>query len=288
MSSPDLLEKQQDYQRIEKAIHYLQQHRLTQPSLTDLSAHLHMSESHLQRVFTRWAGVSPKRFLQYLTKQHAKKLLRSHSVVDTAFSVGLSGSSRLHDLMLSYECVTPGEYQQQGKHMLIEWGIHPSPFGQCFLAANQRGICFMAFYDSTEELAEIQSDFQSEWALAQIQRNDELAAHWLSEIFPSAANNNAALHLVLKGSPFQLKVWEALIRIPCGQLTSYSDIAVAVDQPKAGRAVGSAIARNQIAYLIPCHRVIRSSGEFNHYRWGIARKQAILAWESAHCESQAI
>lgn len=281
----DFTEQHQDYQRIEKAIRYLCEHRLTQPSLTQLADHLHLSEAHLQRIFTRWAGVSPKRFLQYLTKEHAKKLLRTHTVSETALAAGLSGSSRLHDLMLSYESVTPGEYQQQGQQLLIEWGIHASPFGKCFIAVTQRGICFLAFFESEQEFAQIEADFHAEWGQARIKHNDAAVRHWVQAIFKFDSDPKQPLHLILKGSAFQLKVWEALIRIPSGTLYSYAEVAQAVAKPTAVRAVASAIARNNIGYLIPCHRVIRSTGEVNQYRWGSPRKQALLAWEAAQTDA---
>jgi len=284
MTGP-LIEHHRNYYRIAKAIQYLRANRLHQPSLTELSQHLHMSESHLQRLFSQWAGVSPKQFLQYLTKEHAKQLLMNHTVTDTALSVGLSGSSRLHDLMLAWESVTPGEYQRQGRALTVVWGIHPSPFGRCLLAATSRGICFLAFFDNETERESVMADFQREWGRALLQRDDAATAELLLRVFPAhAAAPQQTLRLLLKGSPFQLKVWEALIRIPPGALSSYSGVAETIGQPSAARAVASAIARNTLGYLIPCHRVIRIDGDTHQYRWGAQRKQALLAWEAAQSQ----
>lgn len=283
MADPGVLH--QDYQRVREAIHFLAAHRQHQPSLSELAAHLHLSDYHLQRVFTRWAGVSPKRFLQFLTKQHAKRLLRepaAPSIQEAAWSVGLSGSSRLHDLMLVCESVTPGEYQRLGEGLRIQWGEHPSPFGSCLLAVAPRGVCFLAFFDTPDEGFQARQDLQAEWGEASLQHDPQATAPWMQRIFGQLrAEPQVPLAMLLKGSPFQLKVWEALLRLPVASACTYGELATALGRPTATRAVASAVARNKLGYLIPCHRVIRSTGEVHAYRWGATRKQALLAWESA-------
>jgi AraC family transcriptional regulator, regulatory protein of adaptative response / methylated-DNA-[protein]-cysteine methyltransferase len=289
LADPHLASPPHDYQRIHQAIEFLVAQRLHQPSLAELAAHLHLSEFHLQRLFSRWAGVSPKQFVQYLTKEHAKQLLSEHSVQDTALTVGLSGPSRLHDLMIKCEAVTPGEYQRMGPQLHIVWGVHASPFGHCLLASTPRGICFLAFFDTEAEQAQVVHDLHAQWGRACLQRDDAGTLCWVLRIFGTAtaatSPTNEPLSVLLKGSPFQLKVWEALLRIPSGQACTYGDVAMAMGQPSATRAVASSIARNQIGYLIPCHRVIRNTGEVHAYRWGGLRKRALLAWESAQASN---
>jgi AraC family transcriptional regulator of adaptative response/methylated-DNA-[protein]-cysteine methyltransferase len=275
-----------DYQRIAQAIEYLQRQHAGQPNLAQLSQHLGLSEHHVQRLFSRWAGVSPKRFVQYLTKEHAKAVLRQSNVLDTALRVGLSGTSRLHDLMITCEAVSPGEYASGGQGVQICHGTHASPFGQCLIAITSRGICKLGFFDQIDEYNALLAELLQDWPHAQIMR-DDLATRPVAEtLFVSGLGTaHQPLHLLLKGSNFQMQVWQALLRIPSGQVVAYGDIAQAIDRPAAARAVGTAIASNRLGYLIPCHRVIRQSGHFNHYRWGGTRKQAMLAWEAAHSES---
>jgi AraC family transcriptional regulator, regulatory protein of adaptative response / methylated-DNA-[protein]-cysteine methyltransferase len=272
MSAGSLAEQHQDYLRVR------------QPSLTELSQHMHLSQYHLQRLFTRWAGVSPKCFLQYLTKEHAKRLLRQHSVQETALTVGLSGPSRLHDLMLNCESVTPGQYQLMGRDLQVDWGVHPTPFGMCLLACTSRGVCFLAFFDSEAEQQEAEQDMRAEWALAHLVRNQPATEAVAARIFGGVGASEQPLSVLLKGSPFQLKVWEALLRMRSGDVCTYSDVAAAIDRPSATRAVASAVARNKIGYLIPCHRVIRQTGDAHAYRWGRERKQALIGWECARSE----
>jgi AraC family transcriptional regulator of adaptative response/methylated-DNA-[protein]-cysteine methyltransferase len=273
-------EQHANYQRVASAIRYLSDKQLTQPSLAELAAHVGVSEFHLQRIFTEWAGVSPKQFLQFLTKENAKRLLRSSSVMDSALACGLSGSGRLHDLMIKAERVTPGEYRSMGAGLQIHYGSCPSPYGLCFIAANHRGICKIAFFDEQETEANLLAELQAEWAAAELIRDDPRAASLYASAF--AAKSDSAeepITLLLKGTEFQMKVWEALLTIPSGEVCSYQQLAESMGSPSSTRAVASAIARNNIAYLIPCHRVIRGTGEFSQYRWGAERKQAMLLQE---------
>ena len=287
LSNPTWLAQHADYQRVRQAIEFLSAHWRRQPELAELAAHLGLSEAHLHKLFSRWAGVSPKRFVQSLTKAHAKALLRQHSVLDTALAVGLSGPSRLHDLMVVHEAVTPGEYQRQGAGLCVRWGVHPSPLGEVLLAVAPRGVCFLAFFDTPDERLQAEHDLRQAWGRALLVHEPEATVPWVQRVFApwSAAewgtSPRAPLPVLLKGSPFQLQVWEALLRLPPGGVCSYGDLAARLGQPSATRAVASAVARNQIGWLIPCHRVIRASGEVHDYRWGSDRKKALLAWESA-------
>lgn len=285
-ASTSLSDLSHDYQRIASAIAYLQSHHTLQPDLSDLAAHLHLSEHHMQRLFARWAGVSPKRFVQFLTKEHAKALLRQRNVLDTSLALGLSGSSRLHDLMVTAEAITPGEYASWGSGLQLTFGFSPTPFGHCLIASTPRGLCQLDFFD-TEAERELQVQaLQHNWSLATLTRDDAQAQHWAQRIFAHQLSTAPhPLHVLLKGSNFQLQVWQALLRIPAGQVMGYGDLAQAIGQPQAARAVGTAVAHNRIGFLIPCHRVIRQSGHFNHYRWGPCRKQAMLAREQAHAEN---
>ncbi|POP53609.1 bifunctional transcriptional activator/DNA repair enzyme AdaA [Zhongshania marina] len=273
-------EQHANYQRVARAIHYLSARQATQPSLAELAAHVGISEFHLQRIFTEWAGVSPKQFLQFLTKQNAKRLLRSSSVLDSALACGLSGSGRLHDLMIKAERVTPGEYRSMGAGLQIHYGSCPSLYGHCFIAANHRGICKLAFYDEAQGEAELIAELEQEWAAAELIRDDRRAAAFHETAFNARSGTKPEkLRVLLKGTEFQMKVWEALLAIPAGELCSYQQLAESMGMPTSTRAVASAIARNNIAYLIPCHRVIRGTGEFSQYRWGSERKQAMLLRE---------
>ena len=272
------------YHKIASAIEYCVNHRIAQPGLAELSSQLGLSEFHLQRVFTEWVGVSPKQFLKFLTKQDAKRRLHSQSVEHTALELGLSGSSRLHDLMVTCEAVTPGQYRQQGDGLVITFGSIATPFGNGLLAQTEKGICKLGFCDEPEEWERLLAELKSEWQRATIQRDDDLVGTTAQKIFGHMRRQGEhaplRLHLLMKGSPFQLKVWEALLSIPEGEVRSYQQVADTIDEPAAVRAVASAIARNHIGYLIPCHRVIRATGEFSQYRWGVTRKQAMIGWEA--------
>lgn len=275
----------QQYLQIANAIDYFRRHQEEQPGLDEVASHVGLSEFYFQRLFTEWVGISPKKFLQYLTKEHAKQKLRDSSLLSVAYDVGLSGTGRLHDLMLSCEGVTPGQYKAWGRGLQIRYGLHDSPFGFCLLAHTDRGVCKCAFYDREEQTLTLIEELHAEWPGAHIKQDDQVTAEMMASIFPANGtmkhqNKPGRLHLLLKGSPFQLKVWEAVLRIPEGMLLSYRQLAEHIGDVSSTRAVASAVARNSVGYLIPCHRVIRSTGEFNQYRWGEARKQAIIGWEA--------
>jgi AraC family transcriptional regulator of adaptative response/methylated-DNA-[protein]-cysteine methyltransferase len=275
-----------DYQRVEQALAYLQAHYPEQPSLADVAASVGLSEYHFQRVFTRWVGISPKRFLQFLTKEHARELLdRSSSVLEAAYQSGLSGPGRLHDLFVTCEAVTPGEYKQHGLGLTISYGFHPSPFGECMVALTERGICGLAFVRQGDRQETI-ADLRRRWANARLVEDPQRTAQFVEQIFPLAFGRSVApLHLYLNGTNFQIKVWEALLRVPPGALTTYQEIARNLGMPGAARAVGQAVGANPIAFLIPCHRVIRKMGVLGGYRWGASRKMAMLGWELARSHS---
>jgi AraC family transcriptional regulator, regulatory protein of adaptative response / methylated-DNA-[protein]-cysteine methyltransferase len=271
-----------DYQRMVKAIAFLQTKQSHQPELADLAQHLALSPAHVQRLFTRWAGVSPKRFVQFLTKEYARTVLRESSVLDAALQSGLSSGSRLHDLMVTLEAVTPGEFASGGQGLRITHGIGHCLFGRCFVAVTSRGICQLGFFDSSEEQQGMLDALLQTWPHASHHSNDTTAQTWIDRVFhPTPMPTPQPLHVLVKGSNFQVQVWQALLRIPSGHVLSYADIAQSVGRPLAARAVGTAIARNPLAYLIPCHRVIRQDGFVRAYRWGGERKQAMLAWEAA-------
>lgn len=277
-------ESARHYQRVAQAIDFLRAHALQQPSLAEVAQHVGISEHHFQRLFTEWAGVSPKRFLQYLTKEYAKQALRqSADVLSAACAAGLSAPSRLHDLIVSCEAVTPGEYKSQGAGLAIGYGYAETPFGQAALGWTPRGICYFEFVEDAQ--ATLPPGLASSWSQATLQRDDEAAQEWSARIFP-AVPQAGRLHVVLRGTNFQLKVWEALLRIEPGRIVSYSQLATMVGAPNAQRAVGTALAANIVGYLIPCHRVIRESGEISHYRWNVSRKAALLAWEAARAEQR--
>lgn len=275
-----------DYALVAEAIQYLELNQTEQPSLDDLADHLHVSPFHLQRVFKRWAGISPKRFLQYLTVEHAKALLAaSHSVLDATYAAGLSSPSRLHDLFVTVEAMTPGEFKDGGRELLIRYGVQPSPFGDCLLAMTGRGICGLAFINGAGVAGEV-AQLRQFWPNASMVEDAAATAAVAQRIFAAPDSHlpqqREPVQLLLTGTNFQIRVWEALLRIPSGAVTTYADVAEAIGQPSAARAVGSAVGANHIAYLIPCHRVIRKNGLVRDYRWGSTRKKAMLGWESAH------
>ncbi len=270
-----------DYRRIERAIRYLEDHFQEQPALDEIAAHLNLSPYHFQRLFRRWAGISPKRFLQFLTVDYAKRCLdASESVLDAAFDSGLSGPGRLHDLFVNLDAVTPGEYKSGGQDLRIEYGFHDTPFGRCLLAATPRGICWLSFPES-EDVQDAIEALRNRWPEARLLERPESTASTLAEIFPEDPNAVRSLTLHVKGTNFQIKVWEALLRVPFGHMTTYRQIARSIGCPGAARAVGSAVGANPVACLIPCHRVIRNSGVLGQYRWGTARKKALLGHEAA-------
>ena len=275
-----------DYEKVESAIRYLEDHQQDQPGLVDIAAAAGVSEYHFQRLFSRWVGISPKRFLQFLTKEHAKKMIEdSGSVLDTAFDSGLSSPGRLHDLFVTCEAVTPGEYKTKGQGIDIHYGFHPSPFGECLLAVTERGICALTFVQNDDRRKPL-AELERQWPKATLQRNPQSTATLLDGIFGYPHDHPPApLYLFVKGTNFQIKVWEALLRIPLGKAVTYEDIARHLGMPKAARAVGNAVGRNPIPFLIPCHRVIRKMGMFGYYGGGPARKKAMLGWESNRAQT---
>lgn len=277
-----------DYQRIERAIAFLDAHFREQPRLRDVARAAGLSAYHFQRLFRRWAGVSPKRFVQFLTAEYARGLLMdSHNVLRTSYEAGLSGPGRLHDLMVSVHAGTPAEVASGGAGLVIHYGFHASPFGACLLAVTARGVCGLAFAEP-DDRDQVLAELRARWPRAQLIEDDAATAPVARRIFSrDGSEAEASVSLFLHGTNFQLKVWEALLRIPAGNVTSYEDIAHAVGAPRAARAVGAAVARNPVAYLIPCHRVIRKTGAFGDYHWGATRKRALLAWEAARAQSAA-
>lgn len=266
-----------DYLRIEQAILYLDEHYKEQPNLEAVAANVGLSEYHFQRLFTRWAGVSPKRFLQFVTKESAKELLKqSENLLDTTHQVGLSSLGRLHELFVTTEAVTPGQYKSSGAGVTIRYGIHPTPFGKCLIATTERGICNLSFIQTSEGNAI--DELVAQWKHAKMIEDQRSTELMLEPIF-DLDYRGKPLGLHLRGTNFQLKVWEALLQIPTGTVTTYKGIAERIGNPKALRAVGTAVGHNPIAVLIPCHRVINTIGEFGKYRYGALRKKALLVRE---------
>ncbi len=273
-----------DYDRIAKAIKFISENVAVQPKLEDIAAHVHMSPFHFQRLFCRWAGTTPKRLLQVLTLERSKQLMNeSASLLDLSNGVGLSSGSRLHDHFVHLEAVTPGEYKNQGKGLRVKYGVHPTPFGTIFIAVTQRGVCRAAFLDSGDA-SESLTELEDAWPLATLVRNNRATQH-AADAIKGVKTLDRPLSLHVSGTNFQIAVWRALLTIPQGAVVSYSRIASALDRPRSSRAVGSAIAANPVAFLIPCHRVILSDGALGQYRWGQARKQAIQVWERARLEA---
>ena len=282
MKTDALLQASEDYERIEKSIKFLETNFPSQPGLKEVAAHVGLSEFHFQRLFSRWVGISPKRFLQFLTKEYAKHLLEdSVNLLDVTYEAGLSSPGRLHDLFIKCEAVTPGEYKSKGEGLTIKYGFHPSPFGECLLATTERGICGFFFVKNRDRKDPL-SELRYFWKKADIVEDPRASRELVERIFnPSFADTSAPLHLILNGTNFQIKVWEALIKIPFGTVVSYEDVAIQVGIPGATRAVGSAVGKNPISFIIPCHRVIRKTADFGNYGGGTARKKAILGWEAA-------
>jgi AraC family transcriptional regulator of adaptative response/methylated-DNA-[protein]-cysteine methyltransferase len=268
------------YATIAEAIRYLRAHARGQPSLEEVARQVGLSPHHLQRVFSAWAGISPKRFLQFLTKEHARQLLRdSRDVLSTALEAGLSGPGRLHDLMVTCEALTPGQVGALGEGLAIRHGFAETPLGTVIAGLTPRGICHLQFVEA-DGREEAERALFAEWPRAAFHRDDARIAGLATQVFAGLAGPGP-LALLLRGSNFQIKVWEALLRIPPGRVLSYGDLAAGIGMPQAARAVGSALARNRLAVLIPCHRVLREDGEPGGYRWGVERKLALLAREQA-------
>ncbi|EMF71982.1 bifunctional helix-turn-helix domain-containing protein/methylated-DNA--[protein]-cysteine S-methyltransferase [Leptospira interrogans] len=269
------------YQKIAEAIQFIQKNAISQPELDEVAKSVNLSPFHFQRLFTEWAGVSPKQFLQYITLQNAKSILSKPktTLFDAAFETGLSGTSRLHDLFVKIEGMTPGEFKNGGENIKIRYSFQRSVFGNYLIASTEKGICNLFFYDIPEE--QIVFELKEQWNRADIIEQMDENQNRVIRFFDKTLNGHEKIKLHLKGTEFQIKVWEALLKIPEGQLSSYSDIADLIGQENASRAVGTAIGKNPIGYLIPCHRVIKSTGGIGEYRWGSERKMAMIGWEAS-------
>jgi AraC family transcriptional regulator, regulatory protein of adaptative response / methylated-DNA-[protein]-cysteine methyltransferase len=268
-----------DYAVVKRAIEFISTHWRDQPSIDEVAEHVGLSPSHFQHVFKRWAGLTPKAFLQAITIERARELLRdSASVLDTAYDVGLSGPSRLHDLFVTHEALTPGDYRRDD--LTLAYGFHPSPFGESIIIASPRGMAGLGFVDDGAREAAL-ADMARRWPRARLVRDDGMTATYAERVFdPAFWRPDAPLRVVMIGSDFEVRVWETLLSVPMGRATTYSDIARKIGKPKAARAVGAAIGRNPISFVVPCHRVLGRSGALTGYHWGLARKQAIIGWEA--------
>ncbi len=268
-----------DYARVEKAVYWLQEHFRENPGLDDLARLLELSPAHTQRLFRRWAGITSNQFIQFLSVAFAKRLLDTNCILETALQSGLSGPGRLHDRMLNIEAVTPGQYRAKGREMAIDYGIAETPFGPAFLASTGRGILRLAF---TDDISQETGRLQGNWPHARLRKDDAAAQELAGKVFNNIGGSGLERSsLLVRGTYFQVKVWNALLTIPSGQVVTYQTIARAIGAPRSTRAVGNAVAKNPVAFLIPCHRVIKASGALGNYHWSPVRKQAILAWESA-------
>ena len=270
-----------DYYRIAEALQYIKEHMQEQPGLDEIAQHIHLSPYHFQRIFSDWAGVSPKKFLQYISIEHAKEILKQEAatVYDAAWETGLSGTGRLHDLFVTIEGMTPGEYKSGGKNLSIQYSFHESRFGNYLVASTSAGICNLLFFE--QSAGAVVQELQELWPEAKLFEGENEYHTRVQQFFDQDENRPEKIKLHLRGTPFQLKVWEALLRIPEGHLTSYTKIAQSIQQPSAQRAVGSAIGANPVGFIIPCHRVIKSVGNIGDYRWGATRKMAMIGWEGA-------
>lgn len=269
-----------NYNRIAGAIDYLKTHFKGQPNLDEVAEKINLSPFHFQRLFTEWAGVSPKKFLQYLSVEHAKNILKDKqsTLMDAAYETGLSGTGRLHDLFIKIEGMTPGEFKNGGENLGINYSFAESPFGDILVASTPKGICYMAFAENQEQAF---SELKAAFPNARYTQVVDLIQQNALFIFTHDWDKLSQVKLHLKGTEFQLKVWQTLLKIPMGQLSTYGEIARAISNPKASRAVGSAIGDNPVAFIIPCHRVIQSTGNFGQYHWGSTRKTAMIGWEAA-------
>lgn len=268
------------YDKIAIAVEYLALNFKRQPELDEVAKAVHLSEFHFQRMFSEWVGISPKRFLQYLTADFLKaKLNETNNLIEAAEVAGLSTQSRVYDLFVTLEAVTPHEYKNQGANLRIYYGFHNTPFGECFLAATERGVCGLEFVERNTREHAIQQ-FKTDWKKATIQHKPKYTQTLVEQIFHPHFKRQQ-LYLLVKGTNFQVKVWNALLKIPLGGVTTYERIADYIGHPRAVRAVGNAVGHNPIAYLIPCHRVIRKVGALGEYHWGRTRKQTIVVWEMA-------
>ncbi len=269
------------YDKIAKAIEFIVANAKEQPSLFDVAEEVSISQFHFQRIFSEWAGVSPKKFLQYITAGYLKEKIReTANLSELAEAAGLSSQSRVYDHFTSIEAVTPQEFRTSGRGLDISYGIHETPFGTCFIAVTERGICAMAFTDADDKEDQL-IRLAKKWHYANIHADQQITAEYIQRIFQPGQKSPDKLPLLVQGTNFQLKVWEALLTIPKGAVTTYQHIAQSIGNPNAVRAVGTAVGDNPIAYLIPCHRVIRKEGVLGEYRWGSLRKKALIGWEAA-------
>jgi len=272
-----------NYSRIEKSIKYLIANFRNQPSLEEMAAHVGLSPFHFQRIFSEWAGVTPKKFLQYLTLEQLKKeISNTDNLLVAADRVGLSAQSRVYDLFVKVEAMTPGEYKKRGEGVSLEYGIASTPFGACLIVNSPKGICNLQFVDDNK--TELLQEIKEEWCNAVFCENNQVANLLAKQIFSPASGIVSPLSVYLKGTPFQLKVWKALLSVPYGKVVTYAGLAKCAGEEKAVRAVASVVARNPIGYLIPCHRVIRNEGIVGQYHWKSERKAAMIGWEKATLE----
>ncbi len=278
----DYSQQADDYKRIEKAIHFIEDNFKSQPTLDEIADSVHLSKYHFNRIFKRWAGIGPFQFLQFITLDYTKKkLAKSKSLLDASLDAGLSGPSRLHDLFVTFDAMTPGDFKKQGDGLKIEYCFCGSPFGECLIATTKRGICHFGFVQENNRSDALNQLFEA-WPGAMFCENFQPIDPLVNRIFNlDQADESRPFNILIKGTNFQINVWKALLQIPSGNVVSYKDIAAYIGRPKAFRAVASAIAINPVAYLIPCHRVIAKSGKIHQYRWGSLRKKAIVGWEAA-------
>jgi len=275
-----------NYYKIEKAIGYLTENFSHQPELQEVAEKVFMSPFHFQKVFTDWVGISPKKFLQYLTIDHLRnKIAETDNMMEAAAQAGLSSQSRVHELFVKIEGVSPQQYKSGGKGLHILYGYHPTPFGLCFIAVAEKGICALKFIDEEQSRDEFEL-FTQRWPFASLEHKPSATQHYVKKIFNRHPTEPENLQLLVQGSAFQLKVWEALVTIPFGSVGSFQQVAQMIGQPGAARAVGAAVAANTILYLIPCHRIITKEGSMGNYHFGKVRKQAMIGWEMAHTQNQ--
>ncbi|MEO9168324.1 MAG: bifunctional helix-turn-helix domain-containing protein/methylated-DNA--[protein]-cysteine S-methyltransferase [Aestuariivirga sp.] len=274
----------EDYNKVRAVLEHLHEGWREQPSLAELAQPVGLSEDQLQKLFTRWAGLTPKAFLQALTLDHARAMLQdSASILDAALDSGLSGPGRLHDLFIAHEAMSPGAYKSKGAGLEIFYGFHPSPFGITLAMVTSHGLCGMSFNDEGADQIAFK-DMTSRWPNAQYTEDSARTAPYVARIFGSIKDNQP-IRITMIGSDFEISVWETLLKIPMGKAVAYGDIAAAIGKPKAARAVGAAVGRNPISFVVPCHRALGKSGALTGYHWGLTRKQAILGWEAGKLNS---